>query len=122
MGNRRKLSRKTLVNDLEYADDMALVSSSYEDLKAMLCSLEDRCSDLGLTISCKKSKLLAVLPSRSAQEPSPMQLRPGSEPIEVVKSFEYLGSIVTADCSADDEISKRICKASNAFHSLSCLL
>ena len=37
---------------------------------ALLESLEARCSDLGLTISCKKTKLLAVVPSGSYPKPS----------------------------------------------------
>ena len=51
VGNRRKLQLETLVTDLEYADDMALIADSWEDLKSMLKSLEVRCRDMGLTIS-----------------------------------------------------------------------
>jgi hypothetical protein len=121
VGN-KKLCWETLVSDLEYADDMVLVFNSWEDLKAMLESLEARCSDLGLTISCKKTKLLAVLPSDSYPKPSPVSFRPGDDLIDVVSHFEYLGSVVSDNCSANAEIDSRISKASQAFHSLSRLL
>ena len=65
VGNRRRLCQETLVSDLEYAYDMGLVANSWEDLRVMVESLETRCSDLGLTILCRKTKLLAVLPSDS---------------------------------------------------------
>ena len=36
VNNRRKLQLETVVSDLDYADDMALVAESWDDLKAML--------------------------------------------------------------------------------------
>ena len=122
VGNKRRFCWETLVSDLEYADDMVLMANSWEDLRVMLNSLEARCSDLGLTISCRKTKLLAVLPSDSYPKPSPVSLRPGGDPLDVVSCFEYLGSIVSDDCSADGEIDSRVTKASQAFRSLSRLL
>ena len=88
----------------------------------MMFSMESRCSDLGLTISCKKTKLLAVLPHSTCQQPVPVSLRSGANPIEVVHQFEYLGSVVSDDCSTAAEVDSRICKASQAFHSLSRVL
>ena len=122
IGNRKKLQWETLVSDLEYADDMVLLADGWEDLRAMLESLEARCMDLGLTISYKKTKLLAVLPSDSYPKPSPVRLRSEEDPIDVVTSFQYLGSIVSDDCSAGTEIDSRISKASQAFRSLSRIL
>ena len=66
---------------------------------ALLESLEARCSDLGLTISCKKTKLLAVVPSGSYSKPSPVSFRPGDDLIDVVSHFEYLGSVMSDNCS-----------------------
>ena len=62
VGNRRILKLETLVTGLEYADDMALLANNWSDLTAMLDSLSICCKKLGLTISCKKTKSLAVLP------------------------------------------------------------
>ena len=112
-GNRRVLSLVTLVTDLEFADDMALLANNWFDFTAMLDSLSTCCNKLklGLTISCKKTKSLAVLPPEdpAAQSPAPIHLVPGGEPIEVVSHFQYLGSIVQDDCGLDTEFSSRIC-------------
>ena len=112
------------MSDLEYANDMALLADNWSDLTIMLESLSNCCQKLGLTISCKKTKSLAVLPPEQPQiqSPLPIHLVPGDEPIDVVSHFQYLGSFVQNDCGMDVEINSRICKASSAFQSLSRIL
>ena len=117
VGDRRKLTMETLVTDLEYAEDMALVSSSRRNLEAMVRSLNYQCNAMGLTISCKKTKTLAVLPS-SCHQPEPILLSPGADPVEPVATFQYLGSTVSQDCITGAEVTSRIVKASQAFGSL----
>ena len=62
VGN-RGFSCDTQLSDLEYADDMTLVAALWEDLKDMLQSLDEKCQQVDLTISTKKTKTMAVLPS-----------------------------------------------------------
>ena len=52
-----------MIQDLEYADDMLLISDNMDKLEMMLQDMHESCSEMGLTISTKKSKLMAVLPS-----------------------------------------------------------
>ena len=121
VGNRKTLQLETLVTNLEYADDMALLADSWSDLTSMLDTVDTCCRQLG---RCKKIKSLAVLPPEGPDVhcPAPIHLVPGEEPIEVVSHFQYLGSIVQSDCGMDSEINSRICKASLAFQSLSRIL
>ena len=106
------------MSDLEYADDMALISDSHESLSSLLKSLDSSCHHMGLTINYKKTKLLAVLPGADAHSPSPISLHPDCDPIEVVPSFQYLRSYLSNNCSLDVEISTRITKASQSYGSL----
>ena len=122
MGNRKVLREESIVSDLEYADDMAIMADNWEDLSAMVRSLSHHCSSLGLSISCKKTKTLAVLPTGSHQLPQPILLPTSDDPIEVVSHFQYLGSVVQDDCNCDTEVDTRICKASATFQSLSRIL
>ena len=125
VGNRKILKFESLVSDLEYAEDMALLTDNWSDLIIMLESLFHCCQKLGFTISCKKTKSLAVLlpeHPQSLQSPLLIHLVPGDEPIDVVSHFQYLGSFVQDDCGMDVEINSRICKASSAFQSLSGIL
>ena len=95
----RKMTMETLVTDLEYANDMALVSSSWSDLEAMIRSLNYQCTAMGLVLSSKKTKTLAVLLSPSCQQPEPILLSPGADPVEPVATFQYLGSTVSPDAT-----------------------
>ena len=88
MGNRKKLTSEMSVADLEYADDMALISDSYESLYTLLKFMDSTCHQMGLTINYKKTKLLAVLPEDVAHPPSPIVLCPDCDPIEVIPSFQ----------------------------------
>ena len=119
IGNRKKLTSEVSVTDLEYADDIALISDSYESLSSLL---EFVLPSHGLTINYKKTKLLAVLPEADTHSPSPISLHPDCDPIEVVPSFQYLGSYLSTDCTLDVEISTRISKASQSYGSLNCIL
>ena len=103
VGN-RAFSCETQLLDLEYADDMTLVTASWEDLKDMQQSVDEKCQQMGLTISTKKTKTMAVLPlgatgGEQYPEPEPITLHPNSDPIKVVSSFEYRGSTMSDDCS-----------------------
>ena len=69
------------MTDLEYADNMALLADNWVNHTTMLDSLVATCKKLGLTISCKKTKTLAVLTNPGAQIPAPVQLVQGGEPI-----------------------------------------
>ena len=62
VGNRKTLQLETIIADLEYADDMALVADSWDHLKAMLDTVAECCRGLGFSISCKMTKTMAILP------------------------------------------------------------
>ena len=104
-GNCRKLQLETLVQDLEYADDMALLADSWDALEAMLTSLSTHCQDFGLSISCAKDQDY------------------GSFSIQLLATTRAYPSFPQQDnCGTDLEVNSRICKASQAFGSLSCTL
>ena len=113
-GSQKKMSSELILQDLEYADDMALISDSMDLLEELMQAMEVSCSEMGLTITLTKFKILAVRP---ADRPAVL-LRPAVELVSVVQEFEYLESIISADCSLDKEVSSRISKASRCFNSL----
>ena len=105
---KRNLKIVTL-RDLLFADDAALVAHSAQDLQTLLSRFSSACSDFGLTISLKKTKVLSqgvdILPT----------ININGNDIENVKNFVYLGSNVASNASLDTEINSRIGKASGTF-------
>ena len=106
-----------LIPDLEYADDMCLLSNSMDELEEMLLDLDQSCNQMGLSISARKTKILSIT-SDQQESPRRVTLQSADEPVDVIDEFEYLGSVVTSSCELDREISTRIRKASNSFRSL----
>ena len=82
LGNRREsyIQLETLVTDLENADEMALLADSWNDLEAMLTTLSTHCSAFGLSISCSKTKTMAILPPSLCAQPVPMLINSSSLP------------------------------------------
>ena len=60
VGSRKQFRNSTHIQDLEYADDMCIVSDSMRVLQEMIQDMNSCCSDMGLIISSKKTKVLAV--------------------------------------------------------------
>ena len=87
-------------------------------LEELLQAMKVSCSEMELIISSKKTKILAIHPAdRPSQPPRDFLLRPADDPVLVVEGFEYLGSIISTDCSLGKEICSCISKASRSFNS-----
>ena len=82
-----------------FADDAALVANSTQDLQTLLNQFSSACSDFGLTISLKKTKVLGQGTDRSRSM------------LRISKMFVYLGSSIASNASLDKEINCRIGKA-----------
>ena len=102
---------ETLVRELLYADDCAIVSHSEHDLQMLTDLISSATKRFGLTISIKKTEVLFQAVS---DQPPPCILIDGQQ-LKNVDEFTYLGSCVSSNTSLDREITSRIAKASRAF-------
>ena len=93
------------IRELLFADDAALTSHSEEGLQHLVDKLSHACKEFGLTISLRKTNILA----QGAE--SPIVITIDNTELEVVDTFTYLGSTVSSPTSLDAEISCRIAKA-----------
>ena len=98
--------------DLDFADDIALISNSSLALQDMTCELQDNAAKAGLRISADKTKAMAV---ENTQAPS---MRMENKDIETVEHFQYLGSNISREGDADYDIYTRIGKASSVHRRL----
>jgi len=100
---------KTLL-ELLFADDAALLSHTEAGLQRLVDKLSHACKEVGLTISLKKTNILA----QDAETPPVITIN--NTELEVVDSFTYLGSTVSSKVSLDVEISSRIAKAAGKLN------
>lgn len=116
--NLRRLRAHTRVShdevfELQYADDCVLVSHSPDDLQEALNVIHEIYSDLGLVINTGKTEVMYQWTGNVPQV-EPVLYVDGIE-LKISPQFGYLGSILAADCSIDEEVCKRVNKASASF-------
>ena len=76
------------LDDLDFADDLALLSHNHEQMQSKTTALQTTASKISLMINTDKTKVMWINTSR--MEP----IRLGDNEIDDVTSFTYLGSIV----------------------------
>ena len=105
----------TKVTDLDFADDVAILSESLETLVVALDAFCNEANPLGLKVSWTKTKIqdFGGLLGEPAQS-----VRACGEDIEVTQSFTYLGSVVHSSGLSDQEVNRRIGLASGVMNSL----
>ena len=105
--------RETLIRDMLFADDAALVSHTEPQLQALMDGFSRASQNFGMTISVKKTNVMGQ------DVTSPPSISVSGSALDVVHEFTYLGSTVRDDLSLDSEINRRIGKASTIFARLS---
>lgn len=107
-----KLHRVRIL-ELQYADDCAFVSHTPQDLQSVLNAAVRAYGRMGLTININKTEVICQWNANIP--PTPPIFTIAGEPLSVVPSFRYLGSVLSDDNTIDNEVQNRIKQASAAF-------
>ena len=99
----------TSLEDLDYADDLALLSHLETHMQSKTSKLQSNASKIGLNINLKKTEVMSL----NMKNQPKIQLN--EKNIENTSSFTYLGSIVTSDGGTDKDIKARLGKARGSF-------
>jgi len=102
----------TVLEDLDFADDIALLSSKMNHLQQKTTKLEANAAKVGLKLNDKKCK---VMKSNSKNS---VKLKVGPNDVEEVENFTYLGANVTMDGGGTADVKKRIALASGQMKKL----
>ena len=102
----------TQLDDLDFADDLAILSHTLQQIQEKTNLISTHSASLGLTIHKGKTKILKV----NNNNTTPVTL--AGEALEEVESFTYLGSVVDKLGGTDADVKVRIGKARAAFHQL----
>ena len=100
------------LDDLDFADDLALLSHSQQQMQEKTNNVAQFSACLGLNIHKGKSKVLKINTSSN----TPITLE-GTN-LEEVDSFTYLGSIIDTQGGTDADVRVRIGKARSSFKQL----
>ena len=101
-----------------YADDIALLATSKENLQEMLTTIDTEFTRYGMTISAEKTKVMMCGDKKPDEPVDAMNIKIGDQKLEEVQSFKYVGGIITADGEMKEEIDQRMKTASMAFGGL----
>ena len=100
------------LEDLDFADDIALISSKFNDIQDKTTAVKEWAEKAGLKINIGKTKSMRL--NTKIDRP----LRIDGKELEDVDQFTYLGSKVTKEGGASEDIKSRLQKARSAFLSL----
>jgi hypothetical protein len=90
-----------------FADDAAMMTTNEAELQPMMDAFHSAATAFGLTISIKKTEVLA--------KKANVKVIVEGQTLKVVKKFKYLGGIQVPDGSSGAEIRKRISNARASF-------
>ena len=102
---------KQVLADLDFADDISLISDEIKQAQELLLSVEDECWKVGLGLNGPKTKFLAY----NIEVKQPLHTKDGTI-LEQKDDFQYLGSWVD---SSDKDIEVRKAKAWRALNDMS---
>ena len=102
-------SVKERVEDLDYADDICLLTQRFCDLQEKLKRLKEEAELVGLHININRTNGMTVNISNTEK------LRSEETEIEEVGSFVYVGSVVSESGGTEEDVASRIKKANCVF-------
>ncbi|XP_061188858.1 uncharacterized protein LOC133197034 [Saccostrea echinata] len=102
----------TTLEDLDFADDIALFSHSHQHIQDKTSRLHKYAGSIGLKINTKKTEVMTLNVN------NPQAVKVENHILPCTNTFTYLGSKVTTDGGAETDIKERLSKARAAFNNL----
>ena len=103
------------LEDLDYADDLALLSHTYRQMQEKTDILHKFSSQVGLKINQNKSEIMIL------NTTSTVPVKIDDQDLPTTEKFTYLGSSLTPDGGSKEDIQSRLSKARNKFNSMSII-
>ena len=101
-----------LIKDLRFADDQAMLATTQEGLQRMMDQLNLTSWKYNMKTNISKTKSMKI--DREEEEVT-AKIKINGEEVEQVKSFCYLGSMITADARCQNDLKRRIALGKEAF-------
>nr|VZI40088.1 unnamed protein product [Spirometra erinaceieuropaei] len=105
----------TTVHELLFVDDCALNTTSVEEMQGSMDLFSTACENFVLVINTQKTVVMHQPPPNTATPPNVPQINVDGTQLQVVENFPYLGNTLSRSTKIDNEVARRISKASQAF-------
>ena len=106
----RKISTKDILRKMMYADDLAIIAESKQDLQEVLVEWKGVFEKHGLRMNLEKTEVMWVGHQREE-----LNIRLEGKEIKQVDGFVYLGGMVTEDGHSAAEVPRRTQAGTNAW-------
>nr|VZI13771.1 unnamed protein product [Spirometra erinaceieuropaei] len=103
----------TTVHELLFVGDCALNTTSEVDMQRSMDLFVAACENFGLISNTEKTVVMHQSPPNTAHNAPQITLN--ATQMQVADNFTYLGCTLSRSTKVDDEVARRICKASGAF-------
>lgn len=114
-----RLRCHTWVGMLLYADDMALMANTEDELQSMLQHVDDYANKWRFEFNPSKSKVMQLTPADRPRPPVPFTL--GGATLENVDTYRYLGVLVQAGGGWEKQEAQAMRGAENRFKEFSTI-
>ena len=104
------------LTELQFADDVALLSTTRKNAEDAIDKYIEVAAELGLTVSIPKTKLMVTGRQATADDRIPILLNGGT--IKNIPDFLYLGSVISTSGRVKPDTDRRLAQASRAFGAL----
>ena len=108
---RSRRHKSVNITDVDYADDLAVLTNNIQDAMKLLHKIEEAASEIGLYINAKKTEYIIINIENNTFEIRDLN----GNLLKVVEDFKYLGSYIA---STERDIEIRIGKAWGALNQL----
>ena len=114
----RTRTRTDTIHDLQYADDAGYPANDQQAMQSTLDTVNSAYSRGGLAVNTDKTVILPQVGINPAEIDGLPPFHVGNAQLKNVSSEKYLGSILSNDCSLENEVQNRIRLASSSFGKL----
>ena len=114
---KRANQEENSIEELMFADDLALIAEDQIRLQEMVSNLDQQCKNYGMRISRDKTEVMVT-----SREPIQCDIELDGETHKQVEQFKYLGSIFVREGGCKEDVKTRCLKAAQVFYQLSPIL
>jgi Reverse transcriptase (RNA-dependent DNA polymerase) len=107
------LMNGSIINNLRFADDIAAITESQDDLQMIVDNIVEASKSMGMRVNSEKTEVQCI-----SAEKTQTSIHIENENLNQAENFVYLGGSISEDASTDTDVKRRIGLASGVMQKL----